>query len=285
VNALLTIESLSAHHGQLPAVRDVSLQVRQGDILALVGANGAGKTTLLRTLAGAHRASGGTVRWDGVDITRMPANERVAEGLALVPEGRRLFAGMTVRENLLVARAAGRRGQWSFDTVLDAFPQLVPKLNAGAGELSGGQQQAVAIGRALMTNPRVLLLDEVSLGLSPLAVRGVYDALRGVMGQGTTLILVEQDLQRVQAVASRIVCMLEGSVVADAPADQLTRAQITAFYFGVQRPDPAPGGGATGSANGEAADDASRAPQAHQTHQTHQAHQAHQTHQAHKEVA
>jgi branched-chain amino acid transport system ATP-binding protein len=163
--------------------------------------------------------------------------------------------------------------------VLDAFPQLVPKLNAGAGELSGGQQQAVAIGRALMTNPRVLLLDEVSLGLSPLAVRGVYDALRGVMGQGTTLILVEQDLQRVQAVASRIVCMLEGSVVADAPADQLTRAQITAFYFGVQRPDPAPGGGATGSANGEAADDASRAPQAHQAHQTHQ------THQTHKEAA
>jgi len=239
MSVLLSIDALNAHHGQLPAVRNVSLQVRQGDILALVGANGAGKTTLLRTLAGAHRASSGTVRWDGVDITRMPANERVAEGLALVPEGRRLFAGMTVRENLLVARAAGRRGQWSFDTVLDAFPQLAPKLNAKAGELSGGQQQAVAIGRALMTNPRVLLLDEVSLGLSPLAVQGVYDALRGVMGQGTTLVLVEQDLQRVQAVASRIVCMLEGSVVADAPADQLTRAQITAFYFGAQRPEAA----------------------------------------------
>ena len=222
MSVLLSIDALNAHHGQLPAVRNVSLQVRQGDILALVGANGAGKTTLLRTLAGAHRASSGTVRWEGVDITRMPANERVAEGLALVPEGRRLFAGMTVRENLLVARAAGRSGQWSFDTVLDAFPQLAPKLNAKAGELSGGQQQAV--------------LDEVSLGLSPLAVQGVYDALRGVTGQGTTLVLVEQDLQRVQAVASRIVCMLEGSVVADAPADQLTRAQITAFYFGAQRP-------------------------------------------------
>lgn len=239
MSALLSIESLNAHHGQLPAVRTVSLEVRQGDILALVGVNGAGKTTLLRTLAGAHRASSGTVRWEGVDITRMPAHQRVSEGLALVPEGRRLFAGMTVRENLLVARAAGRRGQWSFDTVLDAFPQLAPKLNAKAGELSGGQQQAVAIGRALMTNPRVLLLDEVSLGLSPLAVQGVYDALQGVMGQGTTLVLVEQDLQRVQAVASRIVCMLEGSVVADAPADQLTRAQITAHYFGAQRPEAA----------------------------------------------
>lgn len=236
---LLSIESVNAHHGQLPAVRDVSLQVRQGDIVALVGANGAGKTTLLRTVAGARRASGGTVRWEGADITRMPAHQRVAEGLALVPEGRRLFTAMTVRENLLVARAAGRRGLWSFDTVLDAFPQLVPKLDARAGDLSGGQQQAVAIGRALMTNPRLLLLDEVSLGLSPLAVQGVYDALRGVTGQGTTLVLVEQDLQRVQAVASRIVCMLEGRVVADAPADQLTREQITAHYFGAQRPGAA----------------------------------------------
>ena len=256
MSELLSIDNLNAHHGQLPAVRNVSLQVHQGDVLALVGANGAGKTTLLRTLAGAHRASSGTVRWDGVDITRMPAQERVAEGLALVPEGRRLLSGMTVRENLLVARAAGRRGQWSFDTVLDAFPQLAPKLNAKAGELSGGQQQAVAIGRALMTNPRVLLLDEVSLGLSPLAVQGVYDALRGVVGQGTTLVLVEQDLQRVQAVASRIVCMLEGSVVADAPANQLTRAQITAFYFGAQRPEAAPGSHATGNADGEAANNA-----------------------------
>ncbi|MBB6559314.1 branched-chain amino acid transport system ATP-binding protein [Acidovorax soli] len=232
---------MNAHHGQLPAVRNVSLHVHQGEILALVGANGAGKTTLLRTLAGAHRASGGTVWWDGEDITGAPAHQRVSRGLALVPEGRRLFASMTVRENLLVARAAGRRGQWGLDTVLDAFPQLRPKLDARAGDLSGGQQQAVAIGRALMTNPRLLLLDEVSLGLSPLAVQGVYDALRGVMGQGTTLVLVEQDLQRVQSVASRIVCMLEGRVVTDAPADQLTRAQITAHYFGAQRPESAPG--------------------------------------------
>ncbi len=172
----------------------------------------------------------------------------MARGLALVPEGRRLFAAMTVRENLLVARAAGRRGQWTLDTVLDAFPQLQPKLDARAGELSGGQQQAVAIGRALMTNPRLLLLDEVSLGLSPLAVQGVYDALRGVVGQGIPLVLVEQDLQRVQAVATRIVCMLEGRVVADAPAAELSRAQITAHYFGAQRPESsAPG--ASGAAN------------------------------------
>ncbi|MFN7156429.1 MAG: ABC transporter ATP-binding protein [Acidovorax sp.] len=270
MSALLSIESLNAHHGQLPAVRNVSLQVRQGDILALAGANGAGKTTLLRTLAGAHRASSGTVRWEGVDITRMPAHQRVSEGLALVPEGRRLFAGMTVRENLLVARAAGRRGQWSFDTVLDAFPQLAPKLNAKAGELSGGQQQAVAIGRALMTNPRVLLLDEVSLGLSPLAVQGVYDALQGVMGQGATLVLVEQDLQRVQAVASRIVCMLEGRVVADAPADQLTRAQITAHYFGAQRPDS--------GTSPHGADSALPVASRHSNHSTHSNH-------AHKEAA
>lgn len=239
MSALLDIGSVDAHHGQLPAVCSVSLQVHPGDILALVGANGAGKTTLLRTVAGAHRASSGTLRWDGEDITCLPAHQRVARGLALVPEGRRLFAGMTVRENLLVARAAGRRGPWTLDTVLGAFPQLQPKLHARAGELSGGQQQAVAIGRALMTNPLLLLLDEISLGLSPLAVQGVYDALRGVVGQGTTLVLVEQDLQRVQAVATRIVCMLEGRVVADAPAAELSRAQITAHYFGAQRPESA----------------------------------------------
>ena len=241
MSVLLSIDNLNAHHGQLPAVRNVSLQVHQGDILALVGANGAGKTTLLRTLAGAHRASSGTVRWEGVDITRLPAHQRVAEGLALVPEGRRLFAGMTVRENLLVARAAGRRGQWSFDTVLDAFPQLAPKLNARAGELSGGQQQAVAIGRALMTNPRVLLLDEVSLGLSPVAVQGVYDALARLFASSTAIVLVEQDLERAVAVADRVVCMREGRIVAIGRAGQMSREEVLGHYFGQAQEAPAHG--------------------------------------------
>lgn len=234
--SLLKIESLVARHGLLTAVQGISLDIEQGETLALVGANGAGKTTLLRTVAGVHPVSGGRIVFDGADVSSMPAHRRAAAGLALVPEGRRLFPAMTVEENLLVARSAKREGRWNLATVLDAFPQLVPKLKAAAGTLSGGQQQAVAIGRALMTNPRVLLLDEVSLGLSPLAVQGVYDSLRALMGmgreQGTTVVLVEQDLKRTFQVADRIVCLLEGRVVASGRTDEMTREQVMDCYFG-----------------------------------------------------
>lgn len=234
--SLLKIESLEARHGLLTAVQSISLEIEQGETLALVGANGAGKTTLLRTLAGVHPVAGGRIVFDGLDVSAMPAHRRVAAGLALVPEGRKLFPTMTVQENLLVALSAQREGSWHLGTVLDAFPQLKPKLKAAAGTLSGGQQQAVAIGRALMTNPRVLLLDEVSLGLSPLAVQGVYDSLRKLMGKGTaqstTVVLVEQDLQRTFQVADRIVCMLEGRIVASGRADEMTREQVMEHYFG-----------------------------------------------------
>jgi len=168
-------------------------------------------------------------------VTATPAHKRVGLGIALVPEGRRLFTGMTVQENLQVAGAHGRKGAWNFEAVLEAFPQLKPKLKARAGDLSGGQQQATAIGRALMTNPRLLLLDEVSLGLSPLAVDQVYLSLRGLMGGGTTIILVEQDLSRALSVATRIACMLEGSIVLEGAAGALNREQITAAYFGLNR--------------------------------------------------
>jgi branched-chain amino acid transport system ATP-binding protein len=234
--SLLSIQGLEARHGLLAAVQGISLEIEQGETLALVGANGAGKTTLLRTLAGVHPVAAGRIVFDGVDVSAMPAHRRAAAGLALVPEGRKLFPMMTVEENLLVALSAKRAGSWNLGTVLDAFPQLKPKLKAAAGTLSGGQQQSVAIGRALMTNPRVLLLDEVSLGLSPLAVQGVYDSLRTLMGKGTvhgtTVVLVEQDLKRTFQVADRIVCMLEGRVVASGRADEMTREQVMEHYFG-----------------------------------------------------
>ncbi len=237
--SLLDIDNVECRHGLLTAVRGVSLTIEEGPVVAFVGANGAGKTTLMRALAGAHRPSAGRILFEGRDITALPAYKRVGLGIALVPEGRRLFTTMTVEENLTVAGAHGRRGPWTLESVLAAFPQLKPKLKARAGDLSGGQQQATAIGRALMTNPRLLLLDEVSLGLSPLAVDQLYDSLRGLTTSGTTIILVEQDLSRALAVAARIICLLEGSVVLEGAAGDLTRAQITEAYFGLHRREEA----------------------------------------------
>lgn len=228
----LETSDLEARHGLLKAVRGISLQVQEGERLALVGANGSGKTTLLRTIAGIHPAFAGKVLFDGQDVTSMPAHKRSAIGIALVPEGRRLFATMSVADNLRVAQAARRTGHWNFETVVDAFPQLKPKLKAAAGSLSGGQQQAVAIGRALMTNPRILLLDEVSLGLSPVAVQGVYESLQALIATKTTLILVEQDLKRTFEFADRIACVLEGSVVASGRASEMTREEVMDHYFG-----------------------------------------------------
>jgi branched-chain amino acid transport system ATP-binding protein len=189
--SLLRIEDLDARHGQLQAVRGISLEVREGETLALVGANGAGKTTLLRAIAGAHRPAAGRVWLDGADVTEVPAFRRLALGIALVPEGRRLFTDMTVEENLLVARAHGRPGPWTVERVLEAFPMLRARIRAKAGSLSGGEQQATAIGRALVANPRVLLLDEVSLGLAPVAVERVYQCLESLISGGATIVLVE----------------------------------------------------------------------------------------------
>lgn len=234
--SLLEIRGLEARYGLLAAVRGINLAIAEGEKLALVGANGAGKTTLLRTIAGVHPVGAGTIVFDGSDVAGISAHRRCASGIALVPEGRRLFAAMTVEENLLVAQSARRDGPWRLESVLDAFPQLKPKLKALAGTLSGGQQQATAIGRALMTNPRLLLLDEVSLGLSPVAVQAVYESLGALLKTKTAIILVEQDLQRALDVADRIVCMLEGAIVAEGRADQMTREQVMGHYFG-NRPD------------------------------------------------
>jgi branched-chain amino acid transport system ATP-binding protein len=232
---ILEIDSLTARHGLLEAVRSVSFSVRKGETLALVGANGAGKTTLLRTLAGAHPIASGHIRLQGEDVTALPAHKRVNKGIALVPEGRRMFASMTVAENLKLGAMAGRKGDWSIDRILEIFPNLNKRIDSKTGHLSGGEQQATAIGRALMSNPDILLLDEVSLGLSPLIVDRVYASLDGLMKSGTTIILVEQDLSRAMAVADRVICMLEGRIVLEGDAKALTRDQVTEAYFGLHR--------------------------------------------------
>ena len=232
---LLAVDRLGARHGLLQAVREVSFEVAEGETVALIGANGAGKSTLLRTVAGAHPPSGGTVRYDGADLAGTAAHQRVRRGIALVPEGRRLFPELTVEENLRVAGRRGRPGPWRLDTVLAAFPALRPLLGRPAATLSGGQQQAAAIARALMTNPRLLLIDEVSLGLSPKAVDQVYASVAALRESGATLLLVEQDLGRALGVADRVICLLEGRVVLDAPAAAVTRDEVVTAYFGFAR--------------------------------------------------
>jgi branched-chain amino acid transport system ATP-binding protein len=227
----LTLENLDVRHGQLRAVKDVNISIGKSEILALVGANGAGKSTLLRAIAGAHRPTSGRVLVNGTEVTNLPSFQRVKSGVSLVPEGRKLFQDMSVEENLLLGSIAGRNGDWTIAKVFEAFPNLLKRRHAKAGTLSGGEQQATAIGRALMSNPEILLLDEISLGLSPAAVDLVYASLH-IIKTGTTIILVEQDLSRAMSFATRIVCMLEGQFVLDRDAKNVTREEITAAYFG-----------------------------------------------------
>lgn len=230
--SLLTINSISAGYGDLPAVSDLSLSLDSGEVLALVGANGAGKSTLMRVIAGSHRPTGGTILFNGDDISALADFRRAKAGISLVPEGRKLFASLTVRENLNMGASTKRSGEWNLDTVVETIPMIKPLLSRNASRLSGGQQQAVAIGRALMSNPAVLLLDEVSLGLAPIIVDEIYQSLEQVRKSGLGVILVEQDLTRTIEVADHIVCMLEGSKVLEGAAKTLSRSQITDAYFG-----------------------------------------------------
>ena len=233
--SLLAVEDLDCRYGLLQAVRGVNLEVAEGETVALSGANGAGKSTLLRAIAGAHQPHAGRVKLYGADVTSLPPHARVRRGIALVPEGRRLFAGLTVDENLRVAATSTAGGRWTVQAVLEVFPFLKARLHMPAATLSGGEQQAVAIGRALMSNPRLLLLDEASLGLAPVAVDAVYRSLADVIREGTTVLLVEQDLARALKVADRVVCMLEGRVVLEGEARSLDRDRIVNAYFGLRR--------------------------------------------------
>ncbi len=230
--SILEVRDLDVRHGLLQALRGVSLELAEGETVALVGANGAGKSTLLRTIAGAQQPASGTIAFRGSDITRVPAYKRVALGIGLVPEGRHLFLSLTVEENL---RVAARPGYWTLDKVLEAFPMLAARRKSRAVNLSGGERQATAIGRTLMANPNLLLLDEVSLGLAPVAVDDLYRSLATVIAQRTTVLLVEQDLGRAMAVSQRVICMLEGRMVLEGPSESLTREQVTNAYFGLAR--------------------------------------------------
>ena len=229
------MDQLTVRHGQLTAVNAVSLDVADGTTLAVIGANGAGKTTLLRAIAGTIMPAGGTVTYDGQNVTRVPAHRLAANGIRLVPEGRRLFPSLTVEENLLAGAYRRRTGPWNVNSVIELFPWIGQRRRQSARSLSGGEQQAVAIGRALMGNPRLLLLDEISLGLSPVAVQGLYAALPDIRAAGTTVLLVEQDVSQALRVADRVLCLLEGRPVLTGSPAELTPEAIETAYFGLTR--------------------------------------------------
>jgi branched-chain amino acid transport system ATP-binding protein len=231
--SLLQVAALDVHYGDFQAVYGIDLSLSEGETLAVIGANGAGKSTLLKALAGQVLPSSGTVVFDGADITTLVAHKRVPLGIALTPEGRRVFKSLTVEENLLVGSHVKRPGPWNLHRVYEVFPLVAERKDRVGFNLSGGEQQAVAIGRALMSNPRLLLLDEVSLGLAPVVIETIYAALPDITSAGTTVLLVEQDVQQSMRVADRVQCLLEGRTVLEgAPAD-LTRDQIAAAYFGI----------------------------------------------------
>ena len=235
MTALLEVERASTYYGQFRALFDVALDVQEGETVAVVGANGAGKSTLLRTITGLLRPASGTVRFEGRDIADVPAYQRVSLGIAMVPEGRKLFPSLSVEENLLLGGYRARPGPWDLARVYELFPLLASRRKQRSVTLSGGEQQAVAIGRALMCNPRLLLLDEVSLGLAPVLVRQLYGALPQVQAGGTTILLVEQDVRQAMAAADRVYCLLEGRCVLQGQAADLTFEQVRQAYFGGAR--------------------------------------------------
>ena len=233
---MLEVQSVNAAYGDLPALWDVSLYVAQGEIVALIGPNGAGKTTLLRTIVGLHRPTAGKILFEEKSIHSIPAHEISALGITLVPEGRRLFGGMTVLENLQVgahsARAQKQYAQ-SLEQVFEIFPMLAERQNVYASTLSGGQQQMVAIGRALMGVPRLLLLDEPSLGLAPLVVESIFEVVTRVNNEGVTILLVEQNANAALELAQRAYILEQGRIVGqDSGAAMLENEQVRAAYLG-----------------------------------------------------
>jgi branched-chain amino acid transport system ATP-binding protein len=231
--ALLETRRLAAFYGDFQALYGIDLKLEAGETLAIIGANGAGKSTFLKSLVGLLPTQPGSIVFDGLPIGGRPAAEIVRLGISLVPEGRRLFPSLSVEENLLIG-AYGRRdgGYWTLPRVYDLFPALHARRDVASNALSGGQQQMTAIGRALMSNPRVLLCDELSLGLAPIVIRDIYAALPKIKANAASVILVEQDIVQAMKVADRVYCFQEGRMVLTGRPAELGREQIHTAYFG-----------------------------------------------------
>lgn len=231
--SLLEVDRVSSYYADFQALHDLSLAVDAGETMAIIGANGAGKSTLLNVIAGLIPNRTGSVRFDGQLIDRLPAHARVKLGISLVPEGRRVFPSLSVRENLLIGAYRKRPGPWDTAAVLDLFPLLRDRFERSAAVLSGGEQQALAIGRALMANPRLLLLDEVSLGLAPVVVDQLYVGMSAITEAGTTILLVEQNIEQALGAARSVYCLLEGRISLAGKTAELSRDAIVTAYFGI----------------------------------------------------
>jgi branched-chain amino acid transport system ATP-binding protein len=230
---VLAVRELDAFYGDFQALFGVSMQVRVGSAVAVIGANGAGKSTLLKSIAGVLNASAGAIVFDGAPIGGMPAYVVAARGIALVPEGRGLFPSLTVEENLLIGGQLKRAGPWNLRRVYELFPILAERRHLPSTALSGGQQQMVAIGRALMANPKLLLCDEISLGLAPIVVREIYARLPAILAEGISLVIVEQDIVQALKAVQYVYCLQEGRLALEGAAGSLTRDAIAAAYFGM----------------------------------------------------
>ncbi|QAX30740.1 ABC transporter ATP-binding protein [Leisingera sp. NJS204] len=230
---ILETRGLTARYGDFQALFGIDLRLDEGETLAIIGANGAGKTTLMRALAGVLPSAPGMVHLAGRPVGGLSADQIMPLGLAMVPEGRKLFPSLSVEENLLIG-TYGRKvpGYWSLEAIYDLFPILAKRRHHPGTALSGGQQQMVAIGRALMSNPKVLLCDEISLGLAPVVIRDIYAAVPKIQASGASLIVVEQDIGQAMAAADRVCCMMEGRITLEGRPEDLRREDIHAAYFG-----------------------------------------------------
>lgn len=233
MNALLQTHELKAFYGDAQALFGIDFELNQGELVAIIGANGAGKSTFLKCLTGLVKAPADSIRWKGAPVGGLSPSHIVRAGVAMVPEGRRLFPSLSVEENLLMGACAQRKGPWTLQRLYDMFPILQEKRDLPATSLSGGQQQMVAIGRALMSNPEVLLCDELSLGLAPIVIREIYNAMPAITAEGMTVVIVEQDVTMARHVSQRLYCFQEGLVSLQGASDALTREQISHAYFGV----------------------------------------------------
>jgi branched-chain amino acid transport system ATP-binding protein len=229
---LIEVKGLEAFYGDMQALFGLDFTLANKECLALVGANGAGKSTILRCLTGLNKKIKGDIIYDGASTVKTTAENLSRAGIALVPEGRMLFASLTVEENLSMGTLNKRTGPWSLTRVYDLFPILKERRNQMATTLSGGQQQMVAVGRALMSNPRVMLCDEISLGLAPVVVGQIYESFGTIRGEGTSLIVVEQDINRALSVADRVMCLLKGKVTLESSTANIDMDRLTAAYFG-----------------------------------------------------